>query len=103
LFWDPKKYQFDDIKSLEGVDAIVHLAGENVAGKNVFDARWTRQRKEDILNSRVDGTKLIVDAISKLKNKPKVFVSASATGFYGFQDSNTVFDESDKSGDGFIF
>lgn len=64
--------------ALEGVEAVFHLAGENVG-----DSRWTSRKKERILDSRVKGTRAVVDSISELENKPKVFVSASAIGLYG--------------------
>ena len=64
--------------SLEGTDAVIHLAGENVMAK-----RWNKEHKENILNSRVDGTRALVNAIGHAEKKPKVFISASAVGFYG--------------------
>ena len=63
---------------LSGVDAVIHLAGENVMGK-----RWTEAHKRKVLESRVNGTRNLVDAISHLPIKPKVFISASAIGIYG--------------------
>ncbi len=69
---------FAEPEKLEGIDAVVHLAGENVSG-----LRWTEEKKKAIRDSRVLGTRNVVDAISKLKQKPKVFVAASAIGFYG--------------------
>jgi len=76
------------LESLEGLDAIVHLAGENVASGDDKDGilkilgRWTDNKKTKILQSRVDGTTTLVNAISKLKKKPKAFISASAVGYY---------------------
>ncbi|MBP6213715.1 MAG: NAD-dependent epimerase/dehydratase family protein, partial [Pyrinomonadaceae bacterium] len=69
---------FADPEKLEGIDVIVHLAGENVSG-----LRWTDDKKKAIRDSRVLGTRNVVDAISKLKNKPKTFIASSAIGFYG--------------------
>lgn len=63
---------------LEGLDAVIHLAGENVMAK-----RWNREHKASILNSRVEPTRALVSAIGKASLKPKVFVSASAVGYYG--------------------
>lgn len=63
---------------LSDVDAVIHLAGENVMGK-----RWTDAHKKKILESRVNGTSNLIDAISRLKVKPKTFISASAIGIYG--------------------
>jgi uncharacterized protein (TIGR01777 family) len=81
---------------LEGIDAVVHLAGESVNG-----LRWTDEKKKAIRDSRVLGTRNIVDAISRLKNKPKVFVSSSAIGFYGERGDEEV-TESSAAGDTFL-
>ncbi len=62
----------------DGVQAVIHLAGENIAG-----GRWTASRKKKILNSRKQSTGNLVQALSYLKEKPEVLVSASAVGFYG--------------------
>src|SRR5438445_12363461 len=69
---------FSEPERLEGIDAVVHLAGEPVSG-----LRWTDEKKKAIYDSRVLGTRNVVDTISKLKNKPKILVAASAIGFYG--------------------
>jgi uncharacterized protein (TIGR01777 family) len=60
------------------VDAVVHLAGENIAG-----GRWTAARKEEIRRSRVEGTRRLSESLARLTRRPKVLVSASAVGFYG--------------------
>lgn len=74
---------------LDGVDAIVNLAGENVMGK-----RWSAEHKKNVLKSRVNTTRKLVDLISQVERKPQVFVSASAVGIYGDQefpvDENTT-------------
>src|SRR5438128_706541 len=80
---------FTDPSKLEGIDAVVHLAGESVNG-----LRWTDEKKKAIRDSRVLGTRNVVDAISKLKNKPKVFVAASAIGFYGERGEEEVTESS---------
>lgn len=87
---------FTDPEKLEGVDIVVHLAGENVSG-----LRWTDEKKKAIRDSRVLGTRNVVDAISKLKNKPKVFVASSAIGFYGERGEEEV-TESSAAGDNFL-
>src|SRR5205823_12129090 len=69
---------FSEPERLEGIDAAVHLAGESVNG-----LRWTEEKKKSIRDSRVLGTRNVVDALSKLKARPKVLVAASAIGFYG--------------------
>ncbi|MFC2084533.1 TIGR01777 family oxidoreductase [Bacteroidota bacterium] len=81
---------------LEGIDAVINLAGENVMSK-----RWTEKQKEKILNSRVLGTKKLIEIISKLSNKPECFLSASAIGYYG--NSEIVeFTEDDEPSDNFL-
>ena len=87
---------FTDSEKLEGVDVVVHLAGENVSG-----LRWTDEKKKAIRDSRVLGTRNVVDAISNLKNKPKVFVASSAIGFYGERGEEEV-TESSAAGDNFL-
>ena len=63
---------------IDGHEAVIHLAGESIAG-----GRWTRARKERLVNSRVESTKLIVEAIQDSNSRPSTFVCASATGYYG--------------------
>ena len=87
---------FSEPERLEGLDAVVHLAGESVSG-----LRWTDEKKSAIRDSRVFGTRSVVDAISRLKNKPKVFIAASAIGFYGERGDEEV-TESSAAGDSFL-
>src|SRR5437867_1191579 len=82
--WDPEKGAADP-SAFGGVDAVVHLAGENIAG-----GRWTAARKERILNSRVKGTKLIAETLGNLPKPPQVLVSASAIGYYGDRGSELL-------------
>ncbi|MCX8011263.1 MAG: TIGR01777 family oxidoreductase [Ignavibacteria bacterium] len=93
--WNPFEI-FSIEKSLNGIDAFVHLAGESIAEK-----RWTEEQKKKIIESRILSTKNIVEAISKAENKPKVFIHASAIGYYGYSESE-IFDENSKNGDGFL-
>lgn len=81
---------------LEGVDAVVHLAGEPIAG-----AKWTDEQKTRLLESRTKGTSLLVDALSGLENKPSVLLSGSAVGFYGDRGGEAL-DESSDRGAGFL-
>ncbi len=82
-------------EAFEGVDAVVHLAGENIIG------RWTRTRKEELRRSRLLSTRQLVSAFQGLEKKPKVFVCASGVGYYGDQPSAEL-DESAPSGEGFL-
>jgi uncharacterized protein (TIGR01777 family) len=84
---------FAEPEKLEGIDAVIQLAGENVSG-----LRWTEEKKKAIRDSRILGTRNVVDAISKLKAKPKVFVASSAIGFYGERGDEEV-TESSAAGD----
>ena len=77
LFWEPAKRALD-LSGCGEVDAIVNLAGENIAA-----GRWTPSRKEKILRSRAESTQTLVGACARLVRKPGVFVSASAVGIYG--------------------
>ena len=81
---------------MEGFDAVIHLAGENIG-----EGRWTGEKKKRILFSRVDGTRLLSERLAALRNKPKVFISASAVGFYGDR-GNKKLTEADGKGTGFL-
>ena len=76
IAWDPEAGRLDRAE-LEGCDVVVHLAGENVFG------RWTEAKKRRIRDSRVQGTKLVSEAVAKLPHPPRVLLAASAIGFYG--------------------
>lgn len=81
---------------LEGLDAVVHLAGENIAA-----GRWTAEKKASIRDSRVQGTHLLCDALAQLVNPPKVLVSASAIGYYGDRGAEVLREDS-RPGRGFL-
>lgn len=95
VHWDPAAGTIDRA-ALEGVDAVVHLAGESVAG-----GRWTAEKKARIRDSRVDGTRLLADALAGLARPPKVLVSASAIGIYGDRGADVVREDS-PPGAGFL-
>jgi uncharacterized protein (TIGR01777 family) len=78
--WQPSNSRrpVSDVAKLQGIDAVVHLAGENIAS-----GRWSADRKKAIRDSRVVGTQSLVKLLQSLDTPPKVFVSASAIGFYG--------------------
>jgi hypothetical protein len=92
--WDVESGRFDASR-LEQVDAVVNLAGEPIA------QRWNDRRKKAIRDSRVNGTKLLVEGLKSLKRRPKVLVSSSAVGFYGDR-GDEVLDESSTPGIGFL-
>ena len=75
--WDPDRGEFDRVAA-EGADAVVHLAGASIG-----DGKWTDERKNLLRTSRVDATKHLVSALAGLQAKPKIFVAASAIGYYG--------------------
>ena len=93
--WHPNQDAMDPAR-LEGFDAVISLAGENVAG-----GRWTDDQKRKIHDSRVNGTHLLSEAMARLAQRPQVFLCASATGFYGDRDDE-VLDEHSDSGGGFL-
>jgi uncharacterized protein len=93
--WHPNQDAMDPAR-LEGFEAVINLAGENVAG-----GRWTEELKRRIHDSRVNGTHLLSEAMAKLAKRPRVFLCASATGFYGDRDDE-VLDEHSDSGGGFL-
>src|SRR5262245_40686256 len=93
--WHPNQDEVDAF-GLEGVDAVINLAGENIAG-----ARWTEEQKRKIHDSRVHGTHLLSEAIVKLHHRPRVFLCASATGIYGDR-GDEILDEQSESGGGFL-
>ena len=95
IYWDPMERRIEGPR-LEGVDAIVHLAGENISG-----GRWTPARKEAIWKSRIEGTRLIAAAIQRLRRPPRVLVAASAIGYYGDRGAERV-TEAAASGRGFL-
>jgi uncharacterized protein len=92
--WNPGKGEID-AAALEGVDAVVHLAGENVA------QRWTPEARERILKSRTEGTRLVSEAMARLSRRPRVLVCAAAIGFYGDRGDEPVTEVS-PPGEGFL-
>ncbi len=93
--WDPIAGSIETA-GLEGIDAVVHLAGENITA-----GRWTAATKARIKESRVRGTRLLCEALAHLHQPPKVLVCASAIGYYGDRGATTV-DEDSAAGTGFL-
>jgi uncharacterized protein len=85
-----------DAAQLEGLAGVVHLAGANIAGQ-----RWSESYKQEIRESRVKGTRLIAETLAKLNDKPRVFVCASAIGYYGDRGDEEL-TESSPPGEGFL-
>jgi uncharacterized protein len=90
--WDPVANEFD-AQAAEGTDAVVHLAGASIAG------RWTSARKALLRSSRVEATHHLVDSLSALNAKPKVFVGVSAVGYYGDRGDEKLTDHSGPGAD----
>lgn len=93
--WNPDKFEVE-IDSLNDATAIINLSGAGVG-----DKRWTNNYKKLILTSRVNATKTLAEAITRLNNPPSVFVSSSAIGFYG-DTAETAVDENADLGEGFL-
>jgi uncharacterized protein (TIGR01777 family) len=92
--WDPLRGQMDT-GAIDGVEAVVHLAGENIG------QRWTEERKQRMWRSRVEGARLLADAIASASSPPRTFISASATGYYGDRGDEAL-DEDAGPGRGFL-
>lgn len=86
IYWNPEQGILNT-NELEGFDAIVHLAGENIANK-----RWTEKQKTKISESRIKSTKLLSYMLTNLKRKPQVFISASAIGYYADRPFETLYE-----------
>jgi uncharacterized protein (TIGR01777 family) len=94
-FWDPVAGHVDPAR-LEGLDGVVHLAGESIA-----TGRWTAEKKARIRDSRVNGTRLLCESLAGLGQPPRVLVSASAIGYYGDRGDEILREES-APGAGFL-
>jgi hypothetical protein len=93
--WDPAGSGLEP-DSLRGVDAVVHLAGENIG-----EGRWTEDRKRKILESRELGTRLLAEAMARTTDGPRTLVSASAVGYYG-ERGEELLTEASPPGTGFL-
>jgi uncharacterized protein len=90
VHWDPITGSFN-LPSIEGADAVVNLTGENIYG------RWTKEKKNRILSSRVQSTKFLCKSLASLKKPPEVLVSASATGYYGDRGEEILSEDNNSS------
>jgi len=95
IAWDPERGTLDR-SALEGIDAVVHLAGYGIA-----ERRWTAPVKELIRSSRVNGTRLLATALADMVRRPQVLVAASAIGYYGDR-RDTWLEEDSEPGTGFL-
>ena len=95
IFWNPDRGEIQ-VEALEGMDALVHLSGENVS-----EGGWTEEKKQRIYKSRVDSTRVLCDALIRLERPPRVWVCASAIGYYGSRDDQEL-DEDSPPGKGFL-
>ena len=91
--WDPSAGKID-ADGLEGIDAVVHLAGESID-----EGRWTSAKKARIRDSRAVGTRLLAEVVAKLDRPPKVMVSASAVGYYGDRGNEVLREDSGPGSD----
>jgi uncharacterized protein len=93
--WDPMRSTVD-VAALEGVEVVIHLSGAGIA-----DGRWTEERKQLLRSSRIDTTRVLVDSLSRLKQKPRVLIVASAIGYYGNR-GDEILTESSTTGTDFL-
>jgi uncharacterized protein (TIGR01777 family) len=94
--WNPSTNDLDD-KAFEGVEAVINLAGAGVA-----DKRWNTSYKKEILESRVRSTRILVDKMFLLHHQVKVFINASASGYYGYDTGDMMVDENSPVGEDFL-
>ncbi len=95
ITWDPAANALDSSR-LTDIDAVIHLAGENIAAR-----RWTAAQKARIRDSRIQGTALLAQTLASVSSPPKVFISASAIGYYGNREDELLTEDS-APGDGFL-
>lgn len=94
IVWNPAE-RFIDKSKIRKCDAVIHLAGESIAG------RYSKNKRQRIYQSRINGTKLITEFIEALDERPRTFISASAIGYYGDRE-NMLLTEEAPNGDGFL-
>ncbi len=94
VYWNPAAGELD-VAALEGIEAVVHLAGENIA------QRWSQENKTRIVVSRTDSTRLLAESLGRLSKPPQVLIAASAIGYYG-DCGDEVLQEDSAPGSGFL-
>ncbi len=94
ILWDPAEGKIN-AEQIEGFDAVINLAGENIA------SYWTKSKKKKILESRIQSTETLSHCLATLKKPPKVFINASAIGFYGSK-GDEILSEASPQGSGFL-
>lgn len=87
---------------VDGADAIVNLAGANIAGESFLPAKWTRERKKAILESRIKAGEAVSAAVQAATIKPKVVIQASAVGYYGTHSADVTITEQSPAGDDYL-
>lgn len=95
VYWNPSTGEVDSV-GLQGVDTVVHLAAENIG-----NGRWSAAYKDKIRRSRVEGTRVLCEALAKMENPPRTLICASAIGFYGDRAAELLTEEH-PVGDGFL-
>jgi uncharacterized protein (TIGR01777 family) len=93
--WYPPSHTIDEAR-IAGIEAVIHLGGASIAGK-----RWNDAYKREIRDSRVSSTHLLSEALARMPQKPRVFLCASALGYYG-ERGDELLPESSRKGDGFL-
>ncbi len=93
--WEPMRATVD-LAGIEGTDVVIHLSGAGIG-----DGRWTNARKQVLRSSRIDTTRVLVDSLSKLKQKPRALLVASAIGYYG-EGGEEILTESSANGTDFL-
>lgn len=96
IAWNPGKKEINS-QALDQQDVVIHLAGENIGA-----SRWTSKRKEEIRNSRIQGTSFLCETLAVSKSRPKVLFSASAIGYYGKRNDAAPLEETSPSPSGFL-
>ncbi|HEY9168311.1 MAG TPA: TIGR01777 family oxidoreductase [Lutibacter sp.] len=95
FYWNLEEYYIDP-EAIIKADFIIHLAGEGIA-----DKRWTKHRKKDLINSRVETANLLFEKVKELNPNLKGFIAASGIGYYGATTSEKIYEENDASGEDF--